>query len=193
LASRGSAGGHNIKRTAVVENAWSLDVRQLQRNEFLEDGTWSNFRLARGDSRSVVIAFSFVDENLHLEFQSSDASGRSVDMRTSIEVTRVAKPYGGSQPYFLCPECTNRILILYFCTSGLICRRCANLAYTSTRESKTDAAFRRVRALRLTLGVHDLLSDVPQKPENMRWRAYMRLRLKLGAAEQILWSLLDPR
>ena len=73
---------------------------------------------------------------------------RVADGQTSytLIVSRTECYFGGSRPWFICPNkvCNKRVAILYL-SSGFFCRTCLNLQYEVGREGKLGRSLRRVR------------------------------------------------
>lgn len=102
--------------------------------------------------------------------------------------------FGGVRHYFCCPGsgCGRCADILYFDGEIFVCRGCADIAYTSQRESVGDRARRRARKARLKLGGSaNLIEALPdKKPKWMRWRTYKRLMAQVGRADACSWASL---
>jgi len=58
-----------------------------------------------------------------------------------LELSRKANGYGGSQAFFLCPNCGERRRYLYQVGGGFLCRKCARLNYRSQQETKSDSMY----------------------------------------------------
>ena len=187
MGSRGSAGGHNLKRSGVVEDAWSLDARELQRRDILEHGWCARVALSHRSGRTSMIEFECEYDRIHLRCGVRDTAGHLISKSVSMEITRVSKRYGGSQAYLLCPRCEKRVLLVYLNGGDLVCRTCADLVHTSSRERTGDRALRRCHKLRARLGDdHRFLAGMPARPPHMRWRTYHTTWRKISAAEQAL-------
>ncbi len=59
----------------------------------------------------------------------------------TLELSRKANGYGGSQAFFLCPACGARRRYLYQKGTGFLCRKCAKLNYRSQQETRSDSMY----------------------------------------------------
>jgi hypothetical protein len=88
--------------------------------------------------------------------------------------------YGGERPWWRCPLCGRRVLVLYFrrCWG---CRRCLRLTYRSQRQDRVARLDASARKLGRRVGIvdadaRDLLSRWPRKPPRyMHRRTFRRL------------------
>ncbi|MGK3960065.1 hypothetical protein WMF38_44325 [Sorangium sp. So ce118] len=94
-----------------------------------------------------------------------------------LEATRVAS--GGLRLWARCPGCSARAVVLYLNAPGLRCRRCAGLAYPSTRQRPEErvleqALTRRAKA-RAALGAGpDPREPIPRRPPGVRSSIWLR-------------------
>ena len=76
--------------------------------------------------------------------------------------------FGGERVWFLRPGCWSRRAVLYGVAGRFRCRACHGIAYSSTRESFTDRAYRRSQGARKKLGPGvGPLWLAPRKPKGM--------------------------
>lgn len=95
-------------------------------------------------------------------------------------VSREACHYGGERLWLTCPGCYSLRRVLYSLGGRFRCRRCHNLAYTSTRDDAHDRSVRRIRKLQKRLGSTTLaLSALPLRPRGMHWDTYERIASQL--------------
>jgi len=107
-----------------------------------------------------------------------------------VEVERQARPYGGAQGYWRCPQCHRRCCAVFIVQNALACRGCHRLAYRSQRI--LNPALSRVQKLRQRLGAGPgLLTPLPPRPKhNMQATRYDRLARALAKQEAIVARLL---
>lgn len=101
-----------------------------------------------------------------------------------IRLTRIESGFGGTRAYWLCPACGERFRYLYFKGRRFICRKCAELNYTSQQETKNSR--RNVRKGLKVAEKHldwwpvravspaEFLAMFPQKPRGMHWSTYAK-------------------
>jgi len=103
----------------------------------------------------------------------------SVEEAVSLETTPCT--YGGERWWFRCPGCGSRRAVLY-CLGGLFrCRKCHDLAHSSTREDPYERSLLRCAELRRKIGggFGQPSWEIPPKPEGMTQRACLRVVRRL--------------
>jgi hypothetical protein len=179
--ARCGAGRKAIRATTT--NSLTIDVRQCQRHEGLENGECGTWYLDHGRK---PVNFRVSDE---VAVMTHSLAAKP------IQVLRVACNYGGERLYFGCPKCGGRCVLLYLRPStGFTCRDCAGLVHPTQRMAALDRAYRRQRAIEQRLGPY--LS----RPLGMHLTTYDRLIMryelaKLNAVEQleIAWEKVRPK
>lgn len=63
------------------------------------------------------------------------------DWSQTLELSRKANGFGGSQVFFLCPACGERRRFLYLTRAGFLCRKCSRLNYRSQQETRSDSMY----------------------------------------------------
>ena len=122
---------------------------------------------------------------LHLEGVHYRCEAREIDHVVS--TTSTPCHYGGSRPWFLCPNCGRRAGKLYLPLGGrhFLCRRCYDLGYESQWEEPWWRAKRRARKLWQRLGGDPDDDLIPPRPKGMHWRTYERLIAEAQRAETL--------
>ena len=59
----------------------------------------------------------------------------------TIELSHKVNGFGGSQAFFLCPACGERVRYLYMTGAVFLCRKCAQLNYRSQQETRSDSMY----------------------------------------------------
>ena len=103
-----------------------------------------------------------------------------------VSISRTPCHFGGSRPWFSCPQCRERVAVLFRGTGGLGCRVCSALYYETQRASGSMKTLLRLRRMRSALGATTLsvLDQFPPKPRGMRWQTYLQRWRLYQAAEQ---------
>lgn len=169
-----------------------LDVRTLAR--------WGFFSVRPGQIACGPVSWSRrgeITDWITVRYDGNDPDAVSLDYSTRpwgelawqsvherIALTRTACHYGGSRPWFLCPGCGSRRAVLYSVGGTFRCRACHDLAYSCTRESSTDRAFRRSQEARkkLLTGPGSVWHQ-PRRPKGMHWKTYWRICREFERAE----------
>ena len=101
----------------------------------------------------------------------------------TVELSRKANGFGGSQAFFLCPACGERRRYLYLTGTAFICRKCAQLNYRSQQETRSDSMYYYDKGVALAEKHMDtwLRPDgfsfcrwVPERPRYMHQTTYRR-------------------
>ena len=114
--------------------------------------------------------------------------------QVEVEVERQARPRGGAQGYWRCPEpsCGRRCCALFIveCDGrpSLRCRKCARVDYKVRHVSRNCPAVFRAGKIRQRLGAQvGMLSPLPPRPRhNMQAARYDRLARALAEQEAIV-------
>jgi hypothetical protein len=104
-------------------------------------------------------------------------------IETRVALTRIPKPFGGSQVFFVCPTCNRRILELAFGYERFRCRHCLGLVYRTSQQSPADRAMSRADKLRQRLGGEPGLESCYARPKHMRRKTFERIDAQIQAAE----------
>lgn len=170
----GGYGSGRYGGRPAVEHLLSLNVNRLNRYCSLLRGwsgswTWHD---ADGDKIGSV--------SLQAGQNQITASGTldGEPWKQSCSLTWTPCHFGGSRPWFRCPYCYGRVGKLYIGDSGLACRKCYRLNYSSTREDDIGRAGRKLQKLEARL------DEDRAKPKGMHWRTYERLIDQLVDVEE---------
>ena len=91
---------------------------------------------------------------------------------TIVRVEHAACPFGGTRPWFCCPRCDSRRLLLYADSDGLFgCRRCLKLVFSSQDEGKMHRLLRRQERLHSKLGSPYRMGRL----KGMHWATFRRI------------------
>ncbi len=171
-----------------------LDVRYLARNGYLAvpAGKTYAFSLAwtcRGEPSGtigvhVTGAPDGMPAEIVLDYRTQANGGAWRDVREPIDLDYTPCHYGGERPWFRCPGCYGRKAVLRSVGGRFRCNACHRIAYSSTRESGTDRAYRRSQDARKKLGAEaGPVWHRPRKPKHMRWTTYERICRTFDDAE----------
>lgn len=166
MGGRGS-GRFGARGGRTTQEAWRLDLRKLRRAGFPEQRSGEVVWAAA--SRRARAKLILIDGALILE--GPDFRAQVV----KLEWTTTAIP--GQRPWFTCPCCDRRCLILYRPWEArdalFACRKCHALTYPSQRQTR----YQRLRAahwrLADALGARSL-EGIPARPKGMRQDTYAK-------------------
>ena len=89
---------------------------------------------------------------------------------------------GGERPWFECPRCQRRVLLLYQ-APPLGCRECLDLAYAAQNLSPARRAELRSLRARRKLGCAETWGGPIQKPLRRHWGSFLRDVERIAVAE----------
>lgn len=93
----------------------------------------------------------------------------------NVEIVWTPCRFGGEQPWYLCPGCGRRTVVLYR-GRHIACRHCLNLAYPSQRIGAGDRALERAEKIRKRLGWRPGIAyGLGARPAGMHYRTYADL------------------
>jgi hypothetical protein len=131
---------------------------------------------------------STVEANRHPDAtprRCNTPSGQGWIVPAGVELAWTPCHFGGRRPWLVCPRCGLRALRLYpTMRSGLLCRRCAGLAYQVQQVPR----YRRLqlaqeRIARRLGGTGEPGGGLPEKPPRMHWATYDRHERRYRAAQ----------
>jgi hypothetical protein len=161
-------------------------VNHLLRQDLLRTGAYVRWSWTHDGEEvaflEMLVGFGF----LHLEGLDHRDEARKIDHVVS--TTSSPCHYGGSRPWFLCPNCGRRAGKLYLPLGGrhFLCRRCYDLAYHCQWEEPWWRARRRAGKLWQKLGGDPDDDFIPPRPKGMHWRTYERLIADAERAEDLV-------
>lgn len=177
--SRYGAGRPGWKRKA--EASLAFDVRQLARKGRLTPGwfSWHWTNTQTGEKLgSVNVRVTDSLEQAILSYQWTPYGSDPRNVECALTIDRTPCNYGGSRPWFLCPQCWRRCAVVYFARGRYACRHCNQIAYYSQSEDLMDRAWRKQRKLEARL------LDGWRKPKGMHWKTCERIQRGILECEQ---------
>ncbi len=107
----------------------------------------------------------------------------------TLELSRKENGYGGSQTFFRCPACGQRVRYLYQVGAEFLCRKCANLNYRSQQETRSGSMYYYDKGMELVEKHLDcwprvrpdgfsFCAWVPERPRYMHQTTYKRHLLR---------------
>jgi hypothetical protein len=181
----GFGSGREGNRIAV-EACLSLDVNQLLQQGLLRSGACALRSWTHDGEEIAFLGLRVRFGLLHLEGLDHRSEARKIDHVVS--TTSTPCNYGGSRPWFFCPNCDRRAGKLYLPLGGrhFLCRRCYDLAYTSQWEEPWWRAKRRARKLWQRLGGDPDDDFIPSRPKGMHRATFERLVAEAERAEDLV-------
>ena len=158
----------------------TTDYRELNVGKLVKDGllkTHGNYTLEWKRRGCVVAAITISTEQdrIKLNYQTSTVGKDKQDHSYYMGLSYTPCHMGGQRAWFVCPSCQKRAAILYG-KRVFACRKCCELVYPITTESKLDRKTRKLDKLRERLQWQaGFLNGYEWKPKGMHWRTYRKL------------------
>jgi hypothetical protein len=150
---------------------WALDRYEFLPSEREFSGNWV---LDSGWG----FAFTASPSDLEVRFLIYGADGTKGLGQQRIPIVRTQCHYGGSRPWFRCPDCRRRVAMLVFSGTAFSCRHCADLGYRTQQVRGDERARLKAQKIQRRLGNPDwrntLYPDLP-RPKGMWRRTHSRL------------------
>lgn len=175
----------------------SLDVRYLQREEFLTPGWAGVLRWTRDGETQATIGLRTEADQVILNYrhQRRGSDWRPMEYPVRLNWTRCT--FGGRRAWFLCPAqgCGRRVARLYIGGAGIFaCRHCYQLAYACQRESADDRAIRRADRIRERLGWEPgIVNGSGPRPKGMHRCTFERLTAQHDAFVRASLAMMADR
>jgi len=165
-----------------TDDLHALDIRKIARAGLLKPGGTFSWQWTR---RGTVVASigGIVDtaNAVTLHYRTRRHGDDWQDKRYQVIVDWTACNYGGSRPWWLCPNCGKRVAVLWS-GSTYACRHCQQINYESTRTAESSKPFERADKVRRRLGwCAGVANPAGDKPKGMHWKTYGRLLSKLNS------------
>ena len=190
----GGVGSGNWYRTGTkttTGECHSVDVRYLHQHDLLKPGEWFSLRWSRagresGSIRGMVEGAERLQRVILLYRHRSP--GRGVGGREGAGPVGVdVLQFSGERGRGLsAPEqgAAGGVAVLYGPGKYFLCRHCYDLSYESQRENGMYRALHKAQEIRERLGGGaNMTLPFPEKPKEMHWRTYERLRDEHDEAE----------
>lgn len=142
----GIGSGRRVRsdRQLTVEDVKALDIRNLVRLGLFKSRSSGVLSWESGGAVTDKVRFRDQVHSLELEFTYSVEGGKRKSVSQYIELERTPSSFGGERIWFLCPECSKRVGILYVPTIKFLCRTCHNLPYASQVRAGSSAILDRL-------------------------------------------------
>lgn len=93
----------------------------------------------------------------------------------SIRLTKTACNYGNYRYWWLCPNCSKRVSVLY-CAGAYVCRHCIGANYGSQLQQPIDRIYSKLNAIRARMSWQvGVIHGVSKRPKGMHHSTYKRL------------------
>lgn len=210
-------GGHGTGRekhatTPTVSQCKTIGIGFLADEGCLDAEASGTLSWSRDGEQTASIAFRTNDDEdaLALSYTTTDRrTDESTDHEYAVPITYTECNFGGTRPWFRCPEssCRERVGKLHCPPRGerYLCRHCHDLAYESSRKSGNPAETAKLRYERAHRKLcpdadsHQparngtVLVRIEGKPDGMHWDTYDEIFDDLREAHDDWWREVERR
>lgn len=176
MGGPGSGDWYRWNSKTTTESQHGIYIWWLKKHGCLQPKT-GTLSWSRGNDQTSSIGFRIETDRMVLNYRHRPRGGEWENVEQVVLFDRTLCNYGGHRTWFLCPRCWQRVAVLYGAGKYFWCRHCYGLTYSSQQESRQDRLMRKARKIRKRMGGgNSLLDSFPDKPMNMHWKTYGRLR-----------------
>ena len=183
MGGRGSGRRSSYGGKSNTCDSMPLDIRKFARKGLLVPGSSFSWGWTVNDRKVAGI-------NIRVDLQSIVLSYRmkSTDEVVEQRVQMQTAPchLGGQRYWFMCPQCSKRVAVLYALGRYFACRQCGGLGYATQKEGVGDRASTKADKLRKRLGwPAGILNGEGSKPKGMHWKTFLNFKSRHDALVQV--------
>ena len=175
MGGLGSGRWSRSKSKATTENYHAIDIRRFKKVGGLRPGIRGYLHWSQHGEQTGLVGYEMGSDYMILVYRYRLHSEEWKPVKQTILLDRTSCNYGGSRTWFLCPQCGQRVAILYATGKSFLCRHCNNLTYASQQESEKNRYMMKVKKIRQRLGADNLFQPIIFKPKNMHQTTFDRL------------------
>jgi hypothetical protein len=183
----------DAKRTA--DSCFSLDVNWLKQKGYFKEGRTTESTCTqrfRNSGRYLETHIIASEDELILKYKLNNEN-----VSYQIEIDYSDCNYGGSRPWFVCPNtrCNKRVGKLFLDGRYYLCRHCHNLSYETQNISEADRLVEKAQKIRMRFGAESLATTdpFPPRPKGMHYKTYFKARREYHDLVNASWGLMAQR
>jgi len=131
MGGYGSGRHFGAASKATTESRLQLDVRYLKKHNSLKPGTAGVLSWLSSNLEAGTIGFTVQQGRLILNYRYRFQERDLEDVQEIINLDRTYCNYGGERVWLLCPQCGQRVLVLYLNGKDFLCRHLTDVNYFS--------------------------------------------------------------
>jgi len=190
MGGLGSGSWKKPNSKSTIESQHRLDIRRLRKKGYLRPGQIGLLVWSRNGKQTASLNFRMESDRMVLDYWRRPRGGEWGNVEQIIYLDWTPCNYGGHRAWFLCPGCLKRVVVLYLSGKYFWCRNCYRLTYSSQKKNRMGRLGKKASKIRMRMGGNGSLLDLfPDKPKNMHWKTYWRLRKESERASE-LWLLM---
>ena len=194
MGGSGSGSWYRWDSKITTESQHRIDIRWLKKRGYLRPMNFGSLSWSRGNEQTGSIGFRMETDRMVLNYRHRPRGGEWENVEQVVSFDRTPCNYGGQRTWFLCPRCWRRVAVLYGAGKYFWCRHCYRLTYSSQKKNSIDRLAKKASKIRMRMGGNGSLMDLfPDKPKNMHWKTYWRLRDRAEHANTLSWVIWGQR
>lgn len=160
----------------TLEECHRIDVRYMYKRGLLKEGMAGSLSWTTRGEPSGSISYRSYGSSLVLPYAFTAGDSEPEQIEDQIRVEWTPCNYGGHRPWFRCPSCYRRVMVLARHGRLFRCRKCHHIPYGSQTEIRADRLIRKARKIRALAGASDDLQEpIWRKPKSMHRKTFDRL------------------
>ena len=194
MGGNGSGQYYRGSTRTTCEETKRIDIRFLKKQNMLRPSTSGTLSWNIGGEPNGSIRYTMFRDQMWLRFKCRWFDEEWEDIKQTIWLDETPCNYGGTRKWFSCPECDQRVAVLYCVDTYFTCRHCNRLPYASQGEGYLDRMSRKSDKFSKKLEAEEYINDGDfWKPKHMHWRTFYRLKTAEIAAEDRMNNALMAR
>ena len=175
----GSGTWFRWSKRKTLEECQRIDVRYMYKRGLLKEGMAGSLSWTTRGEPSGSISYRSYDGSLALSYAFTAGDSEPEQIEDQIQLEWTPCNYGGHRPWFRCPSCNRRVMVLARQDRLFRCRKCHHIPYGSQTEMRANRLIRKARKIRALVGASDDLQEpIWRKPKGMHQKTFDRLSQK---------------
>ena len=156
---------------STVESKCAVSVHYLNKQGCLFEGSHGSLSWSCGDAPLGSVGYNVKANGIQFSYRSrrSDyADWENIELFIQFDYT--ACHYGNQRTWLLCPQCQQRVAVMYCEDGNFQCRKCSQLNYRTQHENRAERQSTKAQRIRRKLGGDvSMANPFPDKPKGMHW------------------------
>lgn len=170
-------------KKTTTDQVKRIDIRYMKKQGLLKPNTIGTLNWSVRGVPCGSIRYTCYTDYLLLSFRHRYQDGDWQPVEQQIPFDRTACNFGGERLWFLCPNCSTRVGLLYAVGKLFLCRHCHRLPYSSQNSNNMDNLIENKHKLGKKIFEHYEYGEGWGK-KGMHWSTFNRLYPKYRALEQ---------
>ena len=180
----GSGNWYRWDKKTTTDQVKRIDIRFMKKQGLLKPNMAGTLHWSVRSEPSGSIRYTCYIDYLQLSFRHRNRGGEWQPVEQHIPFDRTACNFGGERLWFLCPNCSKRVGLLYGVGKLFLCRHCYELPYSSQNSGHMDNLIEQKHRLGERIFEHYEYGEGWGKKKGMHWSTFNRLHTKYERYEQ---------